>query len=188
MNTKSNNSTANKKTAASVAKTETKPAENSAAKDKAVSKTSVKPASAVQKTVSKATASKKTTKSDSAKTAPAKRTSRKPKIVEIAEICEKVDKLIDKKKAASIDKIVAADVEVWGWEDNACRHFYIEVKDGTVTVSPHEYCDCSFNAYISYENILKFINGKLSLKDAVSSGVLNANGNIPAAILVGSLF
>ena len=64
----------------------------------------------------------------------------------------------------------------------------IEIKDGALTISPFEYNAASFEAYISYENMLQFLNGKLTLANAIASGALNANGNIPAALALGSIF
>ena len=42
--------------------------------------------------------------------------------------------------------------------------------------------------YSKYENMLQFLNGKLTLANAIASGALNANGNIPAALALGSIF
>ena len=103
-------------------------------------------------------------------------------------MCKKLEKLVDKKKAAAVKTNVAVDVKVWGWEDETDRHFYIEIKDGALAISPFEYNAASFEAYISYENMLQFLNGKLTLANAIASGALNANGNIPAAIALGSIF
>lgn len=155
--------------------------EKSKSTDKKISKT------VAEKTTTKKSAPTKARKTAAAK-APAKRTPRKPKEMSVSEICSKLEKMLDTSKAAVVTDTVAVDVEVWGWSDEASRHFYIEVKGGEVTVSPHEYRDSSFNAYISYENIVKFISGKYTLKDAVSSLGLNANGNIPAALVIASLF
>lgn len=158
-----------------VAKAQTKPAVKRAAP------AAKKAAPAAKKTAAKKPAAK-------AAAAAKKPAAKKPKVVSVEEMCKKLDKMIDKTKAAKINANVAVDVKVWGWEDECDRHFYIEIKDGVVSVAPHEYIASSFEAYISYENILKFLNGKLTLKNAVATGALNANGNIPAALIIGSIF
>lgn len=176
--------TAPKKPAAvkeTAAKAQTKPAVKKAAP--AARKTAAKKPAASAKT-----AAAKKTAPVSKKTVAKKPAAKKAKVVSVEEMCKKLDKMIDKTKAAKINANVAVDVKVWGWEDECDRHFYIEIKDGVVSVAPHEYIASSFEAYISYENILKLLNGKLTLKNAVASGALNANGNIPAALTIGSIF
>ncbi len=154
---------------------------------KTASNSSAKKSSA--KTAAKSTAAKSTAKSAKKTVAAAKKPAvKKPKVVSVEEMCGKLEKLIDKSKASAVKTNVAVDVKVWGWDDNQDRHLYIEIKNGVLSVAPHEYNASSFEAYISYENILKFLNGKLTLKDAIAVGALNANGNIPAALIIGSIF
>lgn len=180
--------TAAKKTAAGKAVKATTVAEKPAAP------AAENPAPVVEK---KTTAKKPAVKAETAKKAPARaaRTTKaakpavkKAKVVGIDEMCKKLEKLVDKKKAAAVKTNVAVDVKVWGWEDETDRHFYIEIKDGALTISPFEYNAASFEAYISYENMLQFLNGKLTLANAIATGALNANGNIPAALALGSIF
>ncbi|MGN0640689.1 MAG: SCP2 sterol-binding domain-containing protein [Oscillospiraceae bacterium] len=173
-----------------------KPAAAETAAEKTV-KAAAKPAA--EKTVKAAAkpAAKKTAAKPAAKKAPAKAAKttktakpavKKAKVVGIEEMCKKLEKLVNKTKAAAVKTNVAVDVKVWGWEDETDRHFYIEIKDGALTISPFEYNAASFEAYISYENMLQFLNGKLTLANAIASGALNANGNIPAALALGSIF
>lgn len=178
------------KTAAPVTeKTATTPAVEKKAAAKPAAK---KPAA--KKPAAKTAAAKK---ADTAKKAPAKAVKttkaakpavKKPKVVGIDEMCKKLEKMVDKKKAAAVKANVAVDVKVWGWADETDRHFYIEIKDGALTISPFEYNAASFEAYISYDNMLQFLNGKLTLANAIASGALNANGNIPAALALGNIF
>ena len=113
---------------------------------------------------------------------------RKPKIVEIDEMAAKLVKLIDVKKAAAFKGTAAVDIEVWGWEYDQKKHIYIEVSDGKVNVQPYDYQDCGFNAYISYADALDVINKKITVKDALMSGKLNAIGKVADALVIGSLF
>lgn len=135
----------------------------------------------VAKAAEKTTAAKKAT-------TPVKRGGRKPKFVSADEMCAKLKKLINSEKATAVKTNVAVDVEVWGCENDSKCHLYIEIKDGVLDVQPYEYNGCSFEAYINYENMIKLLGGKLTIKDAVSSGALNANGNIPAALAIASIF
>ncbi len=193
--TKGTAKAAEKKTAAK------KTAAEKAVKAPAAEKTAKVTAPAAEKTVKaakpaakKAAAKPAAKKTAAAKKAPAKAAKaakpavKKPKVVGIDEMCKKLEKLVDKKKAAAVKANVAVDVKVWGWADETDRHFYIEIKDGALTISPFEYNAASFEAYISYDNILQFLNGKLTLANAIASGALNANGNIPAALALGKIF
>lgn len=193
--TKGTAKAAEKKTAAK------KTAAEKAVKAPAAEKTAKVTAPAAEKTVKaakpaakKAAAKPAAKKTAAAKKAPAKAAKsakpavKKPKVVGIDEMCKKLEKLVDKKKAAAVKANVAVDVKVWGWADETDRHFYIEIKDGALTISPFEYNAASFEAYISYDNMLQFLNGKLTLANAIASGALNANGNIPAALALGKIF
>ena len=193
--TKGTAKAAEKKTAAK------KTAAEKAVKAPAAEKTAKVTAPAAEKTVKaakpaakKAAAKHAAKKTAAAKKAPAKAAKaakpavKKPKVVGIDEMCKKLEKLVDKKKAAAVKANVAVVVKVWGWADETDRHFYIEIKDGALTISPFEYNAASFEAYISYDNMLQFLNGKLTLANAIASGALNANGNIPAALALGNIF
>ena len=193
--TKGTAKAAEKKTAAK------KPAAEKAVKAPAAEKTAKVTAPAAEKSVKAAKPAAKNAaakpaakKTAAAKKAPAKAAKaakpavKKPKVVGIDEMCKKLEKLVDKKKAAAVKANVAVDVKVWGWADETDRHFYIEIKDGALTISPFEYNAASFEAYISYDNLLQFLNGKLTLANAIASGALNANGNIPAALALGNIF
>ena len=193
--TKGTAKAAEKKTAAK------KTAAEKAVKAPAAEKTAKVTAPAAEKAVKaakpaakKAAAKPAAKKTAAAKKAPAKAAKaakpavKKPKVVGIDEMCKKLEKLVDKKKAAAVKANVAVDVKVWGWADETDRHFYIEIKDGALTISPFEYNAASFEAYISYDNMLQFLNGKLTLANAIASGALNANGNIPAALALGNIF
>lgn len=182
-----------------VKKTATKkPAETVAEKTvKATAPAAEKTAKAAKPAVKKTAAKPAAKKADTAKKAPAKTAKatktakpavKKPKVVGIDEMCKKLEKMVDKTKVSSVKTNVAVDVKVWGWADETDRHFYIEIKDGALAISPFEYNAASFEAYISYDNMLQFLNGKLTLANAIASGALNANGNIPAALALGKIF
>ena len=106
----------------------------------------------------------------------------------IGDICAKLYKKIDKTKAAKIKDLVAADVEVWGWEDGTNKHLFVEVLDGKVRVEPYDYIDCTLKAHISFADAIAFLDGKLTLADALAAGKLNANGNVGAALRLAGIF
>ena len=144
-----------------------------------------KPTAKTTKTPCKKTACAKTATTTAA---PAKKAPKKSKFITADEMCTKLKKLIKTEKAAAVKSNVSVDVEVWGCENDSKCHLYIEIKDGVLDVQPYDYNECSFEAYISYENMLKLLGGKLTIKDAVALGALNANGNIPAALAMASIF
>ena len=162
-----------------------KPAEK-AAPVKAAAKAEKKPAPAKE---AKPAAKKPAAKASKAAPAePKKKGGRKPKPVMIGDICAKLYKKIDKTKAAKIKDLVAADVEIWGWEDGTNKHLFVEVLDGKVRVEPYDYIDCTLKAHICFADAMAFLDGKLSLADALAAGKLNANGNVGAALRLAGIF
>ena len=156
-------------------------------------KSAAKPAEKAAKPAAKAAKSAaKKPAAKAAKAAPAaepkKKGGRKPKPVMIGDICAKLYKKIDKTKAAKIKDLVAADVEVWGWEDGTNKHLFVEVLDGKVRVEPYDYIDCTLKAHISFADAIAFLDGKLTLADALAAGKLNANGNVGAALRLAGIF
>lgn len=174
---------------AAVKASDVKSADNSAA-----TKAAKKADTAVKEV--KAPAKKKASPKTAAKAAKApavakterKKPGRKPKPVTIDDISAKLSKLVNKSKAAGVKGPVAVDVEVWGWDDGANRHLYIEVVDGKVTVAPYSYDDRNAEAYISFADANAVVNGKLSVKDAFAEGKLNASGDVRSALIIASLF
>lgn len=180
-------------------KAEAKPAEVKAAPKAAEKKAEAKPAA---KTAAKKPAAKKPAakKAPAKKAAPkaaekkaaapkaAKPAAKKAKEVTLDDICAKLAKLVNKANAAKLAGTIAVDVEVWGWDDGSNKHLYVEVKDGVVTVAPYEYNECSVKAYIAYADAVALVNGKLTFKDAFTSGKLNAIGIVGDAVKLASLF
>ena len=131
-----------------------------------------KTAAEVKSAAAKKTAAKKTAANPvgrpakSAKTAVAKTTTKKApakKTVTIDTVCKKLEKKISKTKASAIKGKIAADIEVWGFEDGSNGKMYVEVNNGVVTVSPHTYIEKDFRVSLSYANAAAFVDGKLSL-------------------------
>ncbi len=186
-----------------VKKTAAKPAAkkavvNTAKAPKAAAKTTTKAAEktnlkstekAAAKTASKTTAksaANKTAKTETAK-APAKRGGRKPAPVTIDTICAKLEKKIDKRKVSSIKEKIAVEIEVWGFEDGSNSFMYVEVDNGKVTVSPHNYETKNFRVSLSCANAVAFINGNIALKKLIESDEFYAEGNIVSAVKLAAL-
>lgn len=175
---------------------EKKPAakKTAAAKKPAAKKTADKPAA--KKTAAKTTAPAKAAKPEAkaaakpaaktAKAEPAKRGGRKPKELTVDDICAKLTKKAAKAKYSKLSGTIAAEFKIYGWENNDENHkfIYIEIKDGKLTIAPHDYRDCTFKADIPLADIAAFAEGKLALKDAK----IYAAGNFGDALKIASIF
>jgi len=59
--------------------------------------------------------------------------------------------------------------------------FFVEIKDGKLSIEPYEYKDRQANLIISSANFMKLINGKLNAILAVTTGKLKIEGDIGKA-------
>lgn len=185
-------------TAKSAVKKTDAPKTDKPVKAKPIAKAAPKTAKTSRTTAAKKTADKATVKpaakeapvktAAKAEPAPVRKGGRKPKPVTILTICEKVEKKIAKTKAAAIKEKIAVDIEVWGFKDGSNAMMYIEIADGKVTVSPHNYEAKDFRVSLSCANAVAFVDGKLSLKDLVASHDFYAEGNIAAALKLAAIF
>ena len=60
--------------------------------------------------------------------------------------------------------------------------FYVEIKDGRVSIEPYEYNDRNCAITISSDNFLKLIDGKLDAVVAFTLGKLKVDGDIGKAL------
>lgn len=184
--------TAASKTAPKAAKTEVKSAaaktaDKKTTASKAAVKTETKSAAAKKVTPAKKTTAKTAPKKTAEKAAP-KAAAKKTKSVTIDTICEKLEKKINKTKAAAIKKTIAVDIEVYGFEDGSNQKMYAEIKDGKVNVAPHSYDDKNFRVALSFANAVAFVNGKITLAELLDSDKFYAEGNIADAVKFASIF
>ena len=133
-------------------------------------------------------AAKKTTAKTVAKNPAAKRPGRKPKPITIETVCKLTEKKIVKANVSKVKGTVAADIEVWGFEDGSNQKMYIEVKDGKASVMPHTYNAKDFRVSLSFANAMDFANGKITLAKLIDSEDFYAEGNIAAAVKMASIF
>ena len=66
--------------------------------------------------------------------------------------------------------------------------FYVEIKDGKLSVEPYEYYDRQANLIISTDDFQKMINGNLNSVFAFTTGKLKIDGNIEKAKELSGLF
>ena len=66
--------------------------------------------------------------------------------------------------------------------------FYLEIKDGKLSIEPHEYRDRQANIIISSDNFDKMINGKLNSVLAFTTGKLKIEGDIGKAKELSNIF
>ncbi|MCL2628684.1 MAG: SCP2 sterol-binding domain-containing protein [Oscillospiraceae bacterium] len=66
--------------------------------------------------------------------------------------------------------------------------FYIEVRDGKLSIEPYEYNDRHANIIMSSANFIKMINGKLNKELAFATGKLKIEGDIGRASELSNLF
>jgi len=66
--------------------------------------------------------------------------------------------------------------------------FYVEVKDGKLSIEPYEYHDRQANMIMTSADFKKMINKKLSPTLAFTTGRLKIEGDIGKATEMGKLF
>jgi len=66
--------------------------------------------------------------------------------------------------------------------------FYIEIKDGTLSIEPHEYGDRQANLILSSDNFVKMMNGKLNSVLAFTTGKLKIEGDLNKAKELSTVF
>ncbi|MCL2634486.1 MAG: SCP2 sterol-binding domain-containing protein [Oscillospiraceae bacterium] len=66
--------------------------------------------------------------------------------------------------------------------------FFIEVKEGKLTIEPHEYNDRQANIIISADNFVKMMNGKLNSVIAFTTGKLKIEGEVKKAQELSKIF
>lgn len=94
------------------------------------------------------------------------------------EIIEFVQKNLKKTAAKKIEKHIAVEFDIYGEGEGA---FYVEVKDGAITVEPYEYYDRDAKVYITADELVKLVNGEKTSEESFSEGILMIEGDIDAA-------
>jgi putative sterol carrier protein len=66
--------------------------------------------------------------------------------------------------------------------------FYIEIKDGKLTIEQAEYTDRQANVIMESDNFMKMINGELNSLVALTTGKLKIEGDLTKAKALKELF
>ncbi len=74
---------------------------------------------------------------------------------------------------------LAVQVNLTGKEGGV---FYVEIKDGKVSVEPYEYNDRNCALTLSLEDFNKLLNGKLDPVFAFTAGKLKVDGDVGKAL------
>ena len=94
------------------------------------------------------------------------------------ELLAKERKMAEGKDVSCTD-FLAVQVNITG--DNS-GVFYVEVKDGKVSIEPYEYNDRNCDITMSMDNFNKLIDGKLDPVMAFTLGKLKVGGDIGKAL------
>ena len=100
------------------------------------------------------------------------------------ELVKLAKKTYEKADASAVKDHVAIQFNVTGEAEGA---FYLEVKDGKVSVEPYEYYDRDVIVTAEDTVLADIANGKLGLEAAYLTGKVKAEGNLKKALLLKDL-
>lgn len=100
------------------------------------------------------------------------------------ELVKLAKKTYEKADASAVKDHVAIQFNVTGEAEGA---FYLEVKDGKVSVEPYEYYDRDVVVTAEDTVLAQIANGKLGLEAAYLTGKIKAEGNLKKALLLKEL-
>ncbi len=91
------------------------------------------------------------------------------------EIVEKVRERLKNADPGKVDGFLAIQVNI---TEEGAGAFYVEVKDGKLSVEPYEYHDRQALITMKSKNFLKLMDGKLDPVAAFTLGKLKIDGSI----------
>lgn len=100
------------------------------------------------------------------------------------EIVEKVRKRLEGVDTSKVNGFLAIQVNITGEGEGA---FYVEVKDGVLSVEPYEYYDRQAKIIMKSKNFLAMMDGKLDPVAAFTLGKLKIEGSIDKVLEFGKL-
>lgn len=100
-------------------------------------------------------------------------------IMNFMELVQKVRDRFSETDVSSVQGVVAYQFNITG---KANGTFYIEIKDGRLSVEPYEYYDRNAIFTLSGTNLVKLIEGKLDPVVAFTAGKLKVDGDINKAL------
>ena len=93
-------------------------------------------------------------------------------------ILEKAREMARKADISGID-FLAVQINIEGGESGV---FYVEVKDGRISVEPYEYYDRQCRIAISGDDFDRLIRGTLDPRKAYDEGTLRVDGDLDKAL------
>lgn len=97
------------------------------------------------------------------------------------ELLKKIRNQTSQADISQIDGKLAFQFDLTG---NNGGTFYIEIKDGKISVEPYEYIDKDALFTISSDDFIKLATGKLDATDAFNAGKLKIDGSIEKALMI----
>ncbi|MGN1481174.1 SCP2 sterol-binding domain-containing protein [Porcipelethomonas sp.] len=95
------------------------------------------------------------------------------------EVFSKSKEIIMNSDVSGIDSNLAIEIDIVGEGSGA---FYIELKNGVLSVEPYEYYDRDCKFIVTAENFLKLADGSLDSVSAFMTGKLKVEGNMEKAL------
>ncbi len=83
-----------------------------------------------------------------------------------------------------IDSLLAIQINVTGDGEGA---FYVEVKDGILSVEPYEYYDRQAKITMKSKNFIALLEGKLDTLSAFTLGKMKIDGSVEKVMEFGEL-
>ena len=100
-------------------------------------------------------------------------------------LVETVRKKLSKIDVSSVPGTVAYQFNITG---KAQGIFYVEIKNGKLSVEPYEYFDRNAIITVNATNLIKLIDGKLNPVVAFTTGKIKVDGDIDAALELTKFF
>lgn len=100
------------------------------------------------------------------------------------EIVEKVRERLKDADTSKVDGFLAIQVNI---TEEGAGAFYVEVKDGKLSVEPYEYHDRQALITMKSKNFIKLMDGKLDPVAAFTLGKLKIDGSIEKVLEFGKL-
>ena len=95
------------------------------------------------------------------------------------EIVATAKEILEPKDVSAFPGHLAVQIDVTGEGEGA---FYVELKDGALSVEPYEYYDRDCKLVASCDTLTKLISGKLDAVLAFTTGKLKVEGSIDKAL------
>lgn len=89
-----------------------------------------------------------------------------------------VGKNLKKAEAKKIENHIAVEFDIYGEGEGA---FYVEVKEGSISVEPYEYYDRDAKVFVTAEELVKIISNEKTPQESFEEGILMVEGDIAAA-------